>query len=1642
MATPLGLSLSKSIPGYYNAEMLLTTSETAHPYVISDPGPAFSFRKVTMSGEPKATFSGLYGLRSGAVIRYGAIDRDGKFIEGTGGELGIISSNPEFQLPFKALYENPEARLLVEYQFDDGKDAEPWAEYYDLPTLDQAFKNRTAIRYGYYTPRVNMFSPISPKTATVRSLDGQSQNIDITATNKVLRLQSGDVIDVPVATGRRVIAAATVLLKQYRNGNSVSEPTVTTTAPVTVLEAGSWAFTPNHYATLRLQPAGYLTPGYLAQLVLQLSFTDGTTGSLTICYGMEDDHGSTAQNEQRILELLQGTDLFPTDRMELRVKDADVEGHTKNIIVQDGYPLQDYRLSFDPNVAKVYDSINVKYSCIPSKNPFTWGVERRGDEYIVRGYVYDRGEGMENFSNPENSRDFDFYFNDIKKSTDYSYTSYERKSSIPYFIGYLEGKAVITTSGEVRFSWNGGRMCAHNNYRTPQKNLKSSYFDWGLILAGELDTRLTIQAPDGGGDPTHPFNFNLKEDSYTEINALTGHNGQDIQAGIYAQEEDIKGKAEAEVWQKAVYRPYQAGGGTINKTIDFWTEGDLRLYRGYRVFTDDTGMAESAETTIPLWCASYWRRIYDVSGSNNDSLTGYYPQRWTVTLSVGTNPRRSSAPAAPLASPMGSPLVSPSVSSLAAPSLISALSPLMVGSIDRPSLAGQMFATTGALAAPSMRGGAGMAARRGVMDPLPVAQYFDFNNGAEALTPGTGDIPGSAFSLAASSTEGGITVAAWGTHHDDFDPAVLDTFDATGAIKYATGMTEIAAGVYSGGDWNTVSLTENSLADVTPKTATNGAAGLVVWYQGAVDVVDGDSETAGIQPRVSVKEGRLMSARYNGSTWSKPATLYTPNGENITDYAVAMAADGSALVTAVTDSGRIVLLRIAANGNISLVEHQLGTAALTAMAALTGAGEPLAPVFTSTSLVYNGEDYTLACFDAANLALTLHELSTEGSVLTTRFSGVPAKTKGEFELFRDWAKTGAEAVVLLWPGTVTGQESSDSDGSGDSDSDSGNSGDSDSSDDSEDGAAEAVLYASRMLAEAGSGTVLVSAPLTAFSQDGVASISSYDAYINGNTFKVLVACKDRNISEDGAVSEGGSAYLAEAEAALAGTISTSAAPNDLAGLVPGIPADLQVKVKNNGFAAITGIKTQIDGGNAVTTTVNLLPNDELTVTVPYTPERNLPDSVSYSVTVTFADDCVATANGTIELLETDLAVRLLSFTPENNKAVITALISNKTSFSLSGKTVVAGIYQDAFGTEPVAEEKTINGNEFEAQTAGSTFGAAVAADFTLNGVGSLPPTLYLIVRTYDASNVEIPDSDRMDNTLIVANEVKLKADLEQEEEPGKNNGKGNKGGKGEETFTVTFETNGGSAIESISITVKGKITVPLEPIREGYIFGGRFSDKELTKEFNFNKNLKSDTVVYAKWTKTAVDPNNPLAGWQNPFIDVKEDDWFYGDVVYAQRNGLFAGTGANTFSPNASMTRAMMATVLWRMAGCPSADGTSFTDVAGGLWYSEAVAWAKANNIVSGIGGGLFDPDAAITREQLAAILYRYEQFTGKIPANLVADREMADADTISDYAKNAVQVLVAQGIIGGKPGNIFDPQGTATRAEVAAMLHRFITLQ
>lgn len=178
-----------------------------------------------------------------------------------------------------------------------------------------------------------------------------------------------------------------------------------------------------------------------------------------------------------------------------------------------------------------------------------------------------------------------------------------------------------------------------------------------------------------------------------------------------------------------------------------------------------------------------------------------------------------------------------------------------------------------------------------------------------------------------------------------------------------------------------------------------------------------------------------------------------------------------------------------------------------------------------------------------------------------------------------------------------------------------------------------------------------------------------------------------------------------------------------------------------------------------------------------------------------------------------------------------------------------------------------------------------------------------------------------------------------------------------------------------------------------------------------------------------------------PFIDVPANAWYSGDIEWAFKNGLYSGTSETKFSPNLAMTRGMLVTILGRLhrADLSGYTGEAFNDVDADSWYAPSVEWAKENGLVSGTGSDNFSPNAEITRQDLAAILMRYTKFAGKDIAISPQNDSFADNNEIVDYAIESVTVLHNAGVISGKPGGVFDPQGKATRAEVAAILHRYV---
>ena len=261
-------------------------------------------------------------------------------------------------------------------------------------------------------------------------------------------------------------------------------------------------------------------------------------------------------------------------------------------------------------------------------------------------------------------------------------------------------------------------------------------------------------------------------------------------------------------------------------------------------------------------------------------------------------------------------------------------------------------------------------------------------------------------------------------------------------------------------------------------------------------------------------------------------------------------------------------------------------------------------------------------------------------------------------------------------------------------------------------------------------------------------------------------------------------------------------------------------------------------------------------------------------------------------------------------------------------------------------------------------------------------------------------------------------------------------------YKITVDDTQGGTVVVTPTSAKAGTTVTLTPVPDqGFALDtlavtDRFGDAVRVTEnsdgtYTFTMPNGQVTVK-----ATFVETEEPAPA--EPFPDVDENDWFYDEVVYVYENGLMNGVENNQFAPNTATNRAMLATILYRLAGEPAVSGDlPFTDVESGTWYTDAVLWAAQNGIVNGLGENTFAPMNTLTREQLVTMLYRYAEAEG-YDVSAAADLSgYPDADKVQTYAQEAMSWAVAEGIVEGMDGNL-NPAGSATRAQIATILMRF----
>ena len=358
---------------YDQSYMVVSSLSTNHRHITGHSTQTFTATTVVMS-EPMASFS-HEGNIIPTMIRYCAIDTEGKIITSTKGEIFPSSNSGAFQIPFRALYENPGSRLLVELEYSVATGTRTQLEYYDLNTLEES------LRYGKANTYAITLSSYLQKL-TVTDSNGLSRNLPISS-RIVANFLPGDIIEVYLATGARAIKSAALDMTNFQpvsdGSGNVSHwmPDFNVVSPATVIAETDWAgFTPNKYTTLQFKPTtAQMTPGLVTQINLNIVFKDGTSDKYPMGWGQMADQG-TAEYVKKITDILKSQKFIHEEQRVMRVGDAQVKNNTRDVKVEG------VKVSFDEDVAALFDEIKVDYA-FPQENPsnpFTFEVKRRGNE--------------------------------------------------------------------------------------------------------------------------------------------------------------------------------------------------------------------------------------------------------------------------------------------------------------------------------------------------------------------------------------------------------------------------------------------------------------------------------------------------------------------------------------------------------------------------------------------------------------------------------------------------------------------------------------------------------------------------------------------------------------------------------------------------------------------------------------------------------------------------------------------------------------------------------------------------------------------------------------------------------------------------------------------------------------------------------------------------------------------------------------------------------------------------------------------------------------------------------------------------------------------------------------------------------------
>ena len=344
------------------------------------------------------------------------------------------------------------------------------------------------------------------------------------------------------------------------------------------------------------------------------------------------------------------------------------------------------------------------------------------------------------------------------------------------------------------------------------------------------------------------------------------------------------------------------------------------------------------------------------------------------------------------------------------------------------------------------------------------------------------------------------------------------------------------------------------------------------------------------------------------------------------------------------------------------------------------------------------------------------------------------------------------------------------------------------------------------------------------------------------------------------------------------------------------------------------------------------------------------------------------------------------------------------------------------------ENKTVYTALEEAVKAPEVRGLRLVRDVTVGSGQSItiPETVTLTIGDGVTLTVENGGTLTNDGEIVVEDGGQLDGDIDGDDEAVKHR------------YTVRFDANGGENVASQTVESGAEIELP-QAVREGYDFlGWELNDETYAAGEKYT--VTSSVTFTAQWQESDEDGGNGDEEWENPYADVSANQWFYAAVQYVSENNLMNGVAENAFGPDIHTTRGMLVTILHRIEGEPQAGEHSFTDVAEDKYYADAVAWAAENDIVNGYSDTVFAPEKAMSREEMAVVLYRYAQYKGWDVSAQGDLSRYADSESVSAWSAEAMTWAVGAKVMDGMDGRLA-PQGDALHSQTATVLMRVSTL-